>query len=62
MKKWMHIIVNFKYFLLAICAFGLLFYEQISLEKEGEVPEKKIQELFLQQEQKIKQSATSAHS
>ena len=60
MKKWMCIIVNFKYFLLAVCAFGLLFYEQISLEKEGKVPEKKIQELFLQQEQKIKQSATSA--
>jgi signal transduction histidine kinase len=60
MKKWVHIILNFKYFILAISAFSLLFYEQVSLGKEGKVPEKKIQELFLQQEQKIKRIAPTA--
>lgn len=60
MKKWVHIILNFKYFILAICAFSLLFFEQVSLGKEGKVPGKKIQELFLQQEQKIKRIAPTA--
>jgi signal transduction histidine kinase len=60
MKKWVHIILNFKYFILAISAFSLLFYEQVSLGKEGKVPEKKIQELFLLQEQKIKRIAPTA--
>ena len=60
MKKWVHIALNFKYFILAISAFSWLVYEQAALEKEGQIPEKKIQELFLQQEQKIKRTASSA--
>jgi hypothetical protein len=35
----------------------LLLYEQVTLDKEGKVPGGKIQELFLQQEQKIKRIA-----
>ncbi|MCX8487440.1 MAG: hypothetical protein ORN53_09785 [Crocinitomicaceae bacterium] len=60
MKKWVHIALNFKYFILAISAFSWLVYEQAALEKEGQIPAKKIQELFLQQEQKIKRTASSA--
>ncbi|MEN9972191.1 MAG: hypothetical protein RIS20_538 [Bacteroidota bacterium] len=63
MKKWVHITLNFKYIILAICAFCVLFYEQFSLKKELVLPQKKIQEIFLQQEHKIKQAApTSLHS
>jgi len=60
MKNWVHITLKFKYFILAISAFSWLFYEQVSLEKEGKIPGKKIQELFLQQEQKIKRIAPTA--
>jgi signal transduction histidine kinase len=38
----------------------LLLYEQVTLDKEGKVPGGKIQELFLQQEQKIKRIAPIA--
>jgi hypothetical protein len=57
MKKWVHITLNFKYIILAIGAFCVLFYEQFSLKKELVLPQKKIQEIFLQQELKIKQAA-----
>ena len=60
MRKWVNITLKFKYFILAISAFSWLLYWQVSLEKEGRVPVKKIQELFLQQEQKIKRIAPSA--
>ena len=60
MKKWVDIALKFKYFILAISAFSWLLFEHASLEKEGRIPEKKIQELFLQQEQKIKRTAPSA--
>jgi signal transduction histidine kinase len=57
MKKWVHITLNFKYIILAIGAFCVLFYEQFSLKKDLILPQKKIQEIFLQQELKIKQAA-----
>jgi two-component system nitrogen regulation sensor histidine kinase NtrY len=59
MKKWVRITLNFKYIILAISAFCVLFYEQFSLKKELILPQKKIQEIFLQQELKIKQAAPS---
>ena len=57
MNKWVHITLNIKYFLLAIGSFGVLLFQQFNLEEEQKLPYKKIQELFLQQEQKIKHVA-----
>ena len=55
----MHITMNYKYFILAISAFCVLFFENLALQKEGSLPQKKIQDIFFQQEQKIKKAAPS---
>ena len=60
MKKWVHITLNIKYFILAIGSFSVLFFQLFNLEKEQKLPHKKIQELFLQQERKIKEVAPEA--
>ena len=57
MKKWVRITLDFKYIILAISAFCVLFYQQFSLKKDLILPKKKIQEIFLQQELKIKKAA-----
>ncbi len=59
MRKWVHITMNYKYFILAITAFSVLFFENFNVQKELALPQKKIQEIFLQQELKIKQAASS---
>ncbi len=60
MKKWVDITLNIKYFILAFLSFSCFLFLQVNQANEDSVSIEKFQEVFLQQEKKLKKSAVSA--